>query len=92
MPSREDVVEWLREAALTERSLAIGAKTGAIPAHFYDECIANAVKFEQRAAQVSAMRCETCKKEAVYTGIDEWVACPWSCSGGCFHYEQKVTK
>lgn len=74
MPSREETVSQLQESA------------GALILCGMDDL---AEIFKQRSAQVAAMRCETCKKDAVYTGIDEWMACPWNGSGGCFRHEPK---
>lgn len=60
MPSREEIVEWLKEAAVLAKQVsryqhAIGAVRSS------DETASIIRKFEKRAAQVSAMRCETCK-------------------------------
>lgn len=46
MPSREEIVSWLRQAAVEISPDGIDPR--------YDV-------FMERAAQVSAMRCETCK-------------------------------
>ena len=79
VPSREEVVGWLREAA-------------DVAYDYSPQGIGHYVLFSGRADQVEAMQCETCKKDAVYTGIDEWVVCPWRNSGGCFSHEPKEIK
>ena len=52
MPSREEIVEWLREAGVTAEMLYAKTKNP-------DDDRMNL--FFERAVQVSAMRCETCK-------------------------------
>ena len=89
MPSREEIVEWLREAGRIDVALARmngagdeGSKDFALP-------------WEQRAEQVEAMRCEACDKKIVakpsYHNSSSYLVehCPWQDSGGCFSHEQK---
>ena len=91
MPSRDEIVEWLRKAGRIDVALARmngageeGAKDFALP-------------WEQRAEQVSSMRCETCKKKEVVTIDYMWEPplkdiqiCPGSlCVDGCLSHEQK---
>ena len=96
MPSREEIAEWLREAATTERALAAACATGTMPLRFMQEAIDRAILFEQRAAQVDAMRCETCEQyEPATDETDDECLHPTmlvrnQCkSFGCFAHEQK---
>lgn len=92
MPSREEIVEWLREAADSFEMIGtefLGKKT----------LTEYAEKMRQRAAQVSAMRCGTC--ELYDSGTDYATDCclhpsiSISNQGknfGCFAHEQKEEK
>ena len=73
MPSREDMVSQLQEAA------------GALVLCGMDD-LAEILK--QRAAQVENMRCETCKKK-VNKSFPPFNLCPYVGCGGCFAHEQK---
>lgn len=84
MPSRKDMVEWLREAGRIDVALARmngageeGSKDFALP-------------WERRAEQVASMRCETCAKEyyQISTSSDPSL-CPWRGCGGCFAHKPK---
>ena len=60
MPSREEIVEWLREAeAVLKDYETILEGTGRRTAAHDIQCLHE--DFAERAAQVSAMRCETCE-------------------------------
>ena len=73
MPSREEVVGWLREAGLAFKAV---------------NCKPLQDQFNERAAQVEAMRCETC----------DWYGDNQQCNrhngflfqdDGCFRWEEK---
>ena len=86
MPSREEIVEWLREAGVTAEMLYAKTKNP-------DDDRMNL--FFERAAQVAAMRFETCAKKVtakpfIHNSNSYLVEhCPWQDCGGCFHHEQK---
>lgn len=89
MPSREEIVEWLREAeAVLKDYEAILEGTGRRTAAHDIQCLHE--DFAERAAQVASMRCETCRKDFIVTGSDgDWLLCPWIGCGGCFSHESK---
>lgn len=57
----KQVADWLREAALTERSVAVACAAGILPERFMQEAITHAEEFDRRAAQVEAMTCDGCR-------------------------------
>lgn len=85
MPSRKEIVEWLREDADNFEMIGtefLGKKT----------LTEYAEKMRQRAAQVSSMRCETCKHYDKQHQLCEVVGgSELLIPGyfGCFFHEQK---
>lgn len=95
MPSREEIVAWLREAAEGYSQMVRQYHKLGWDDHKLDAKIM-ANKFEKRTDQVLALRCETC--ELYDPGTDYATNCclhpsiSISNQGknyGCFHYEQK---
>ena len=86
MPSKEEIVEWLREAALiSDYSAMLHTLKPS------DKPVKKSV-FHNRAAQVSAMRCETCKHHSPVNNNLLWCArwhYPFPPDHGCFSHEQK---
>ena len=86
MPTREEIATWLREQA---------AKEDRIWAELSPESAARrSGRWEQRASQVEAMRCETCEREYERIHdpmgeIEKVIECPWRGCGGCFNHEEK---
>jgi hypothetical protein len=94
MPTREEIVEWLQEAETLAKIWRNECDIRGLPkqANGIDQ---DAQLFRKRAAQVAAMRCETCAKKITSnpfyhrSGTFLVEHCPWQESGGCFHHEQK---
>ena len=80
MPSRKEIAEWLREAGRVEVALARLSGAGKGAEDF-------AKPWEQRAAKIEGMQCETCKLQYLPHASAFQVPCPWKDSSGCFHHE-----
>ena len=92
MASREEIAKWLREATLTERSIALACVSGIFPVRFKQEALEHAAIFEERAVLVENMRCETCER---YVPGEDDEACTFNQieyqgpGFGCFSHRQK---
>lgn len=93
MPSREEMAAWLRGAGKIDEALARMSVAGPASYEF-------AIPWNERAAQVEAMRCETCEHyELPYTESRTYDSIPDKCAKkqirgqgkdfGCFNHEPK---
>lgn len=83
MPSREEIVEWLREAALIADYAVImnSLNPSGVP-------VKKSV-FHERAAQVESMRCETCAHRYYTSSCSKYNQHILGLKDGCFSHEQK---
>ena len=57
MPTREEIAEALKRAAINDRAGALACAFGLLSSRFKQEFINSAEKFDNLATQVEAMRC-----------------------------------
>lgn len=91
MPSREEIVEWLRDAETLAKIWRNECDIRGLPrqANGIDQ---DAQLLHKRASQVAAMRCETCKHYDDTYQICEVIGPSERYipeSFGCFHHEQR---
>ena len=84
MPTREEIVEWLLQSE-SQINNWVGQS---LPHPSAIVGYLDAETFRQRAAQVAAMHCETCKHYTLqcYCSIHD---CVFASNEGCFHHEPK---
>lgn len=89
MTLQQEISEALRIGATRCEDLRDSWESEHTIAHL--DCEAN--KLRQLAARVENARCETCEQYFVVTGKDgEGIPCPLAGSGGCWNYQEKVSK